>query len=609
MSILFSIIIPTFNSCRDLEQLLMSLASVKDELGGCEVIVADDGSFDDTEMVVRESGAFLERLVYLYQQNRGPAAARNFGARHAQGQYLIFVDDDCLFVPESLQHIKNFYKHKHSFDGAGIRTVNHTKSSWTEFNERLGEHLMQVSRTPEETFGYVSSRCHTFMKESFWKVGGFDEDFIWPAAEDRDLCQRMVREGMRLTRLETHPLLNIDYLNLRAFIKQNYQYGLGAGLLMQKNSAVGIRRRGYFFRMVADVCRDRSFFSRGKYFCIFLLSQISATLGLISYKINFNLLKRPPAVYPPILTVIWEWTKNVILGFSLVKAWKNSQGSLTTGEELYSVKFLAASAIKTTHAYQNFAIEFLKSPQGVKGNKVLEIGPGSNFAVAFSLIAQGASHMTLVDKYGEVRFRAKEHAVYQQILPLFSRDQQERIRPLIEKPVLGQAVRLSSSLIRYYPDLAIEKKEILEKLSPGTFGLIVSTNTLEHIGDLERAFCNMKTLLRPGGVTIHKIDAGTHFALRRHTKNALSQYVYSALAFDRMFSNRDAPTRRVSGDYLRIVQEAGFKEVRFIVDETASENEMNSVRPFLDARFQNVSSEELVQTGFWIIARNAGELC
>src|SRR5258708_1050182 len=58
---------------------------------GLQVVVVDDGSNDGTEQKVRALG---DNVLYLRQQNQGPAAARNLGFRHCAGRYLAFVDDD-----------------------------------------------------------------------------------------------------------------------------------------------------------------------------------------------------------------------------------------------------------------------------------------------------------------------------------------------------------------------------------------------------------------------------------------------------------------------------------------------------------------------------------
>lgn len=67
-----------------------------------EIIVVDDGSLDNTKEILRpyiESG----KIRYFYQENKGPAAARNKGIREARGEYISFLDSDDKALPNKLE--------------------------------------------------------------------------------------------------------------------------------------------------------------------------------------------------------------------------------------------------------------------------------------------------------------------------------------------------------------------------------------------------------------------------------------------------------------------------------------------------------------------------
>jgi glycosyltransferase involved in cell wall biosynthesis len=94
---LFSVIVPTYNR-RELQR--QALASVwAQTFTDYEVIVVDDGSTDGTWDELQALGS---RIRALYQENAGPGAARNLGARHATGDYLAFLDSDDLWFPWTL---------------------------------------------------------------------------------------------------------------------------------------------------------------------------------------------------------------------------------------------------------------------------------------------------------------------------------------------------------------------------------------------------------------------------------------------------------------------------------------------------------------------------
>jgi glycosyltransferase involved in cell wall biosynthesis len=94
---LISCIVPVFNGERYIRDALESIFA--QTYRPLEILVADDGSTDGTAAVV---AAFSDRVRYLRQSNRGPAAARNLGIGAATGDFIAFLDADDLWHPEKL---------------------------------------------------------------------------------------------------------------------------------------------------------------------------------------------------------------------------------------------------------------------------------------------------------------------------------------------------------------------------------------------------------------------------------------------------------------------------------------------------------------------------
>jgi len=93
---LVSVIIPTYRRAEFLAATLDSVFAQR--FRDFEVIVVEDGSHDAASVMAHYEG----RLRYLWQPNKGVAAARNFGVSHATGRWYAFVDDDDLWMPERL---------------------------------------------------------------------------------------------------------------------------------------------------------------------------------------------------------------------------------------------------------------------------------------------------------------------------------------------------------------------------------------------------------------------------------------------------------------------------------------------------------------------------
>ena len=86
-----SVIIPVYNGAKTIGRVLDLLSKQKAEQpGDCEIIVVDDGSTDETKSIVESYG----NVKYIYQDNKGVAAARNKGVQASTGRYISFVDAD-----------------------------------------------------------------------------------------------------------------------------------------------------------------------------------------------------------------------------------------------------------------------------------------------------------------------------------------------------------------------------------------------------------------------------------------------------------------------------------------------------------------------------------
>ncbi len=189
--LLISIVVPTCNRPDGLAQCLSRLApgaqrgislASPDELLATdsrawryEVIVANDG--------LRFSGDGPESSAWVRVvegPRRGPAANRNAGARIARGQWLAFIDDDCLPDPGCiLAYCEAIKKHPsvQVFEGK-------------TYADRPQRDVMETS--PINLTGGFLWSCNLLVRRSlFERMGGFDEDFPYAAMEDVDFRVRL----------------------------------------------------------------------------------------------------------------------------------------------------------------------------------------------------------------------------------------------------------------------------------------------------------------------------------------------------------------------------------------------------------------------------------
>lgn len=98
-----SVIIPAWN---EESRIASSVRSVHEAvLDGCEIIVVDDGSSDQTFSVCQSLSNEIPELIVVHRENGGLSAARNTGLDAAKGDYIFFLDADDRMDPKQIHHI------------------------------------------------------------------------------------------------------------------------------------------------------------------------------------------------------------------------------------------------------------------------------------------------------------------------------------------------------------------------------------------------------------------------------------------------------------------------------------------------------------------------
>jgi hypothetical protein len=184
-----SVIIPAYNQGAYLKEALESvLAQTYPDF---EAIVVDDGSTDTTSKVVHAYSDL--RICYVYQENRGLSAARNTGIRHAQGEYLTYLDSDDLFLPEKLALLASELESRPDLGFVAGQAI-----PIDEQGHRIGK--IYDAPIPEDTTRLLlSNPLHvgSVMLRREWqdKAGFFDETLR--SYEDWDMWLRLVRLGCK----------------------------------------------------------------------------------------------------------------------------------------------------------------------------------------------------------------------------------------------------------------------------------------------------------------------------------------------------------------------------------------------------------------------------
>lgn len=132
----YSILIPTYNRASVLDITLEMMCKIHSEGIWSEIIIIDNNSNDDTRLVVEKYNDKLP-VKYLFESRQGKNIALNKGICVAQGDILVFVDDDVTPVEEWLTQIDwaiNEYPEVNIFGGKILTKWPDNSPSWVHYN-------------------------------------------------------------------------------------------------------------------------------------------------------------------------------------------------------------------------------------------------------------------------------------------------------------------------------------------------------------------------------------------------------------------------------------------------------------------------------------------
>src|SRR4249920_1140386 len=102
---MLTLIIATRNGARTLPDLFNALSRVEVPPGGWKVVLADNGSTDNTRAVVEHYQGSMP-VTYVFEPRTGQNAARNKALDHVEGELVVFTDDDTTPEPDWLTSLR-----------------------------------------------------------------------------------------------------------------------------------------------------------------------------------------------------------------------------------------------------------------------------------------------------------------------------------------------------------------------------------------------------------------------------------------------------------------------------------------------------------------------
>ncbi|MFA6271796.1 MAG: glycosyltransferase family 2 protein [Patescibacteria group bacterium] len=162
-----SVIIPVYNEEKYLDRCLSTM--LDQTYTDLEIIVVDDDSTDNSQTIIKKYP-----VKYLHQPHRGPAAAKNLGAEHANGDILVFGDGDIHYDKHFIEDLTSLI-----VEGKAIGTyskemyVANPENIWSQcynINLNLDFHRKVKKDFPDTYTGFKAIK-----KDLFINAGGFDD--------------------------------------------------------------------------------------------------------------------------------------------------------------------------------------------------------------------------------------------------------------------------------------------------------------------------------------------------------------------------------------------------------------------------------------------------
>lgn len=226
---MISVIIPTYNSEKTIEACLKSLLKQFFPRKQYEIIVVDDGSTDRTVELVSKYP------VKLFKQlHKGPAAARNFGAKRAKGKILLFTDADCVPDKNWVRHMTEPFKNEQIVGVSGTyKILNKNKLIARFVGYEIEERHKILAK--QRYIDFIGTFSAGYRKGIYFKFGGFDAKFGMASGEDPDLSFNISKSGGKMVFQPKAFVYHNHPDTLWKFLKQKFWRGYWRVLLYKKH--------------------------------------------------------------------------------------------------------------------------------------------------------------------------------------------------------------------------------------------------------------------------------------------------------------------------------------------------------------------------------------
>jgi glycosyltransferase involved in cell wall biosynthesis len=227
---MISVIIPAYNAEKLILKCLKALENQTVLRTEYEILVVDDGSTDNTAEIVKS----FEEIRLIQQKNQGPAAARNNGARQANGNIILFTDSDCIPAKNWIEEMICPFEND--------REVVGTKGTYRTDQKELTARFVQMEYedkydllSKHKFIDFVDTYSAGFKKDIFLSFNGYDTSFPVACAEDVELSFRMSEKRCKIIFNPKAVVTHIHPKKFMDYLRKKYKFAFWRILAVKKN--------------------------------------------------------------------------------------------------------------------------------------------------------------------------------------------------------------------------------------------------------------------------------------------------------------------------------------------------------------------------------------
>ena len=213
-----SVIVPVFNAEETLQECVDSILDLDYPKEKLELIFVNNHSTDNTEKILKR---YEGEIKILYEDKKGPAAARNKGLLNASGEVIAFTDSDCVVDRNWLKHLVTPLRNKQVGITGGKILAKRPCNEIESFGETIHDHntAINVFKPPYVITMNWASRLAVLKEANF-----FNEDFI--RCEDAELSHRIFVSGYKIIYAPEAIVYHGNEKNLFGLFREGYLHGI-----------------------------------------------------------------------------------------------------------------------------------------------------------------------------------------------------------------------------------------------------------------------------------------------------------------------------------------------------------------------------------------------